>query len=227
MKKRIILTAIALALIAATIAGGSLAANKAETIAPLEAPLASSVLKVSIADKAEAQPMMLYSEAVLPGDSLLAEGAGAVSITNSGSLAEYGRVTITKYWATKDADGKLVKNTALDASQIQVTFNTANGEWLQAPQPLAGSGEQEVWYHSEPLAVGATTSALIQNIEIPKNLGGTDSEYAGSCIVVEVVADGVQFAGASQSKLNASGILASWGVAATLDASGNITSVSY
>ena len=42
---------------------------------------------------------------------------------------------------------------------------------------------------------------------------------------LEAVADGVQFAGADANELNASGILASWGVVAQLDASGNLVSV--
>ena len=42
---------------------------------------------------------------------------------------------------------------------------------------------------------------------------------------LEAVADGVQFAGADAADLNASGILASWGVSAQLDENGNLVSV--
>ena len=134
----------------------------------------------------------------------------------TGSVDAYIRVTVTKYWA----DGK-GKTTDLDASNIQLGLNSA--DWIQAESLFEGnSNETEVYYYKYPVPAGQSTSELLETIGIPSSL---NNDYAGMTVKLEAVADGVQFAGADAADLNASGILASWGVVAELDANGNLVSV--
>ena len=79
-----------------------------------------------------------------------------------------------------------------------------------------------MYYYKYPVPAGQSTSELLETIGIPADL---TNDYADKTVKLEAVADGVQFAGADAADLNASGILASWGVVAELDANGNLVSV--
>ena len=82
--------------------------------------------------------------------------------------------------------------------------------------------ETQVFYYKYPVAAGHSTADLLKQIEISASIG---NEYTNKKVQLEAVADAVQFAGANESELNAKGILASWGVAATFDANGNLTNI--
>ena len=51
-----------------------------------------------------------------------------LSVSNSGTIAEYVRVTVYKYWASVNADGTLgAKRTDMDPALIDLHFVTGNG----------------------------------------------------------------------------------------------------
>ena len=156
----------------------------------------------------------LAAATLMPADEI--EVKDGYKVDNTGSVDAYIRVTVTKYWA----DGK-GKTTDLAAENIELGLNSE--DWLQAESLFEGnSNETEVYYYKYPVPAGQSTSELLESIGIPADL---TNDYADKTVKLEAVADGVQFAGADAADLNASGILASWGVVAELDANGNLVSV--
>lgn len=215
MKKRVLLMGLAAVMVMGAVVGGSLAAGQASAENPVTAPLAAATLNIEW-NGGESDPVTLSvaDKALMPADNVDVENG--YKVDNTGSVDAYIRVTVTKYWA--DEDGK---TTELDASNIQLGLNSE--DWIQAESLFDGnSGETEVYYYKYPVPAGQSTSDLLETIGIPASL---TNEYAGKTVQLEAVADGVQFAGADAADLNASGILASWGVAATLNADGSLNTV--
>ena len=215
MKKRVLLMGLAAVMVMGAVVGGSLAAGQASAENPVTAPLAAATLNIEWTG-GESAPVTLAvtDKALMPADNI--EVDNGYKVDNTGSVDAYIRVTVTKYWA----DGK-GKTTDLDASSIQLGLNST--DWLQAEKLFAGNaGETEDYYYKYPVPAGHSTSERLETIGIPADL---TNEYADKTVKLEAVADGVQFAGADAADLNASGILASWGVVAQLDANGNLVSV--
>lgn len=215
MKKRVLLMGLAAVMVMGAVVGGSLAAGQASAENPVTAPLAAATLNIEWTG-GESDPVALTvtDKALMPADEI--EVKDGYQVDNTGSVDAYIRVTVTKYWA--DADGK---TTDLDAANIELGLNSA--DWIKAEKLFEGnSDETEVYYCRYPVAAGQSTSKLLETIGIPASL---TNEYAGMTVYLEAVADGVQFAGADAADLNASGILASWGVSAQLDENGNLVSV--
>lgn len=215
MKKRVLLMGLAAVMVMGAVVGGSLAAGQASADNPVTAPLAAATLNIEW-NGGESTPVTLAvtDQALMPADTV--EVNNGYQVDNTGSVDAYIRVTVTKYWAEGED-----KTTALDASNIQLGLN--ENDWIQAESLFEGnSGETEVYYYKYPVPAGQSTSELLKTIGIPADL---TNEYADKTVRLEAVADGVQFAGADAADLNASGILASWGVAAQLDANGNLVSV--
>lgn len=215
MKKRVLLMGLAAVMVMGAVVGGSLAAGQASAENPVTAPLAAATLNIEWTG-GESDPVALTvtDKALMPADEI--EVKDGYQVDNTGSVDAYIRVTVTKYWA--DADGK---TTDLDAANIELGLNSA--DWIKAEKLFEGnSDETEVYYCRYPVAAGQSTSELLETIGIPASL---TNEYAGMTVHLEAVADGVQFAGADAADLNASGILASWGVSAQLDENGNLVSV--
>ena len=215
MKKRVLLMGLAAVMVMGAVVGGSLAAGQASAENPVTAPLTAATLDIEWnGGESKAVGLSVADKTLMPADEIQMEDS--YKVDNTGSVDAYIRVTVTKYWA--DADGK---TTELDASNIQLK---ANAGWIQVEDPLfeSTSGETEVYYYTKPVAAGQDTGALLESIGIPASL---TNEYADKTVHLEAVADGVQFAGADASDLNAKGILASWGVSAQLDENGNLVSV--
>ena len=139
----------ALVLVAATAVGGSLAAGQIEGDRAVGAPLAATTLQIGWADGQTRSPAAEYqlSQPVMPGDTVaLADAtgkAGVYSVQNTGSVAAYVRVTVTKYWADEEGEGK-GKRTDLDGSAIQVSAPADSG-WLESNPPFS-SGETQTFY---------------------------------------------------------------------------------
>lgn len=215
MKKRVLLMGLAAVMVMGAVVGGSLAAGQASAENPVTAPLAAATLNIEWTG-GESDPVALTvtDKELMPADKI--DVKDGYKVDNTGSVDAYIRVTVTKYWA--DADGK---TTDLDAANIELGLNSA--DWIKAEKLFEGnSGETEVYYYKCPVPAGQSTSELLETIGIPASL---TNEYAGMTVHLEAVADGVQFAGADAADLNASGILASWGVSAQLDENGNLVSV--
>lgn len=161
------------------------------------------------------------TQPVMPSDTVaLADAtgkAGVYSVQNTGSVAAYVRVTVTKYWADEENNGK---RTDLDGSAIQVSAPAGSG-WLESNPPFS-SGETQTFYFCRPISPQEASEALLQSLAVDAALG---NEYTDKTIRLEAVAEGVQFAGAAHGDVNQKGILTSWGVLAQLDEDGNITAI--
>lgn len=215
MKKKVLLMGLAAVMVMGAVVGGSLAAGQASAENPVTAPLAAATLNIEwTGGKSDPVTLEVTDKALMPADEI--EVKDGYKVDNTGSVDAYIRVTVTKYWA----DGK-GKTTDLAAENIELGLNSA--DWLQAESLFEGnSNETEVYYYKYPVPAGQSTSELLETIGIPADL---TNDYADKTLKLEAVADGVQFAGADAADLNASGILASWGVVAELDANGNLVSV--
>lgn len=213
----------ALVLVAATAVGGSLAAGQIEGDQAVGAPLAATTLQIGWADGQTQSPVAEYqlTQPVMPSDTVaLADAtgkAGVYSVQNTGSVAAYVRVTVTKYWADEENNGK---RTDLDGSAIQVSAPAGSG-WLESNPPFS-SGETQTFYFCRPISPQEASEALLQSLAVDAALG---NEYTDKTIRLEAVAEGVQFAGAAHGDVNQKGILTSWGVLAQLDEDGNITAI--
>ena len=215
MKKRVLLMGLAAVMVMGAVVGGSLAAGQASAENPVTAPLAAATLNIEwTGGKSDPVTLEVTDKALMPADEI--EVKDGYKVDNTGSVDAYIRVTVTKYWA----DGK-GKTTDLAAENIELGLNSE--DWLQAESLFEGnSNETEVYYYKYPVPAGQSTSELLETIGIPADL---TNDYADKTVKLEAMADGVQFAGADAADLNASGILASWGVVAELDANGNLVSV--
>lgn len=221
MKKRYLLMAIAAALVLTVVAGGSLAATqiggteKENVTASLDTKTLSIDLNSELAEKIAVE---LPNEIqMMPGDSV--DLGGLYRVKNDGDkgdVAAYVRVTVHKTWldsANKD------ENVALSGQMLDLT---AMDGWLKA-EDLFGreNTDTQVFYYATPLQPGQETSALLASLGLSEGAGNV---YADKGIQLEAYAEGVQFA-PGHNDVNAAGILASWGVHATLDDSGKIVSI--
>lgn len=215
MKKKVLLMGLAAVMVMGAVVGGSLAAGQASAENPVTAPLAAATLNIEwTGGKSDPVTLAVTDKTLMPADEI--EVKDGYKVDNTGSVDAYIRVTVTKYWA----DGK-DKTTDLAAENIELGLNSE--DWLQAESLFEGnSNETEVYYYKYPVPAGQSTSELLETIGVPADL---TNDYADKTVKLEAVADGVQFAGADAADLNASGILASWGVVAELDANGNLVSV--
>ncbi|HIY10907.1 MAG TPA: hypothetical protein H9840_06400 [Candidatus Anaerofilum excrementigallinarum] len=223
MKKRFLLMGAAVVLLAAAAAGGSLAAGQASGNAPVTAPLQAPNLTIAFnSDNGDTEEVdAVFDGVVMPGDEDVAV-TDNYSVKNTGSVDSYIRVTVRKYWADKETGEKLED---LDAGKI--TLNPNAEGWLEAKSLAAlfsdeDSDETQVFYCTSPVDAGTATAGLLESFDIAADLSNA---YADKAIVLEAVAEGVQFAGADYNEVNAAGIKASWGVQVELDENGNIASV--
>lgn len=219
MKKRFLLMGATAVLVMSAVVGGTLAAGQATAENPVTAPLAAATLNIEWNGQQNiSAPVLLEMQNynLMPADII--ELTNTYSVKNTGSVDSYIRVTVTKYW-TDEFGNKMPE---MDASNIYLQADTDN--WLQAEQLFGDQtmNETQVFYYKYPVAAGHSTADLLKQIEISASIG---NEYTNKKVQLEAVADAVQFAGANESELNAKGILASWGVAATFDANGNLTNI--
>ncbi len=83
----------------------------------------------------------------------------ALTVTNSGTINEFVRVTLTRYWT----DEKGNKIQTLDPSMIDLNLLTGSG-WLLDKD--ASTAERTVLYYSSVLNAGMTTPALSDTLTI-------------------------------------------------------------
>lgn len=217
MKKRIILLCAAAVLVAAAIVGGSLASISATgKVATNE--LTAQTLKVDAVSD-----YTVTTQALMPGDTVDKDST-VFSVQNTAQTPAYLRVTINKYFLTQvqsDASAEdWQKNTDLSASLISMNVDEQN--WLRAQGGITGdSHETDVLYYRMPIGPGET-------IQLPLTLSidtTLDNSYTNTRIQLSVKVDAVQFA-AGENELNANGILNTFGVIATLNSDGSISSLS-
>lgn len=155
-----------------------------------------------------------------------------LAVRNTGTIDQYVRVTIYKYWMTPETEEQeSVKDTTLSPSYIDLQMAEGNG-WIE--DAGARTTERSVWYYTEPLAVGATTPALSDTIQIDNAVASKVSESTamedGKQVTTTVYAyDGYTFqvkaeVDAVQNHNAQAAIKSAWGVDAAMSGS-TITSV--
>lgn len=137
-----------------------------------------------------------------------------LAVRNSGSIEEYVRVVIYRYWA--DAQGNKV--TTMDPGLIGLNFLEDTG-WIMDPDSDSTTDERVILYYSEPVAAGSTTGLIADKLTLSESINDTvtyvyDEEnrtvtvvypYHGYSFCIEMQADGVQTHNA------AAAILSAWG----------------
>ena len=126
------------------------------------------------------------------------------TVKNSGSIEEYVRVTIYKYWL----DEKGNKDLSLDPGLIELRLKT-DGNWMIDPE-YSADPERTVLYYALPLAVGESSDPFTDTLtvnsavkeEIIDQIVTTDADgyttitavyrYNDRTFCVEIEADGVQ-----------------------------------
>ena len=127
-----------------------------------------------------------------------------LTVQNTGTIDEYVRVTVRKYWA--NADG--TKRTDLDPALIKLTFIN-DTQWIRDPQYSDDSTERTVLYYHKPIAKGDKTEAATDSITVDSAVKAvvdkvttekkgkttiitTTYTYNGLRFVLEAEAEGVQ-----------------------------------
>ena len=156
----------------------------------------------------------------------------ALTVQNTGTIDEYVRVTVRKYWV----DGKN-KRTDLDPALIRLKLTEGNG-WVRDPQYSSDTTERVVLYYTTPLAKGAVTPAFTESISVDpavkaavessvtktEEIDGktyttitTTYTYNGLKFCLEVEADGVQTHNAADA------IRSAWGRQVSVAADGTLS----
>lgn len=154
--------------------------------------------------------------------------AEKLSAQNSGSIDEYVRVRVFKYW--EDANGKKLTN--LDPANIELELYGSG--WME--NEAERTEERTVLYYKDILPAGDTTPAFCHSVKIKTAVCNqvtettyVDSEgykvietvyhYDGAKFVVKAQVDAVQTHNAQDAFLSA------WGVVAEFDENGTVLSV--
>ena len=132
---------------------------------------------------------------MIPEGSTLKPGVAypeALAVTNSGTIDEYVRVSLYRYWV--DADGK--KMPELSPELIDLHLVNLGSDWLI--DEAASTPERTVLYYNRILASGATTPALSDTITIDGALARkvtqtTESQNGYTVITTTYDYNGVTF----------------------------------
>ena len=225
MNKRFLLMGAAAVLIMATVVGSALGAGQASSKEPVAADLKAADFSIEWSDRAETSetvPVTLDASRVMPGDVIELKDSkgndGIYNVDNTGSADAYIRVAVKSYWA--DMDGNLLE----EFDPFFVTLTANEEDWITAGPAVGENGEDYgTWFYCKtPVAPGKATEDLLRTLTISTDI---DNSYTDKKIVLEAVAEGVQFAGSQYNDLNAAGIEYEWGVKVTLADDGSIESV--
>lgn len=149
----------------------------------------------------------------------------ALSVTNSGSIDEYVRVSIYKYWLDKDGE----KLTTLSPDMIDLNLPTGNG-WVEDPVTKAlNNAERTVLYYTSVVPAGKGTAAFSDTLTVNGHLPyivtqtekdgviTTTYDYDGVTFQVDVQVDAVQTHNAQAA------IKSAWGRTVTVSEDGSLT----
>ena len=150
-----------------------------------------------------------------------------LTVTNSGAIDEYVRVTIRRYWLDKDGN----KLTALKPDMIDLHLTEDSG-WIR--DETMDDPERIVLYYTKPLAPGETSPAITDTLtvsgDVKKAVTQTKTEdadghtvvtnvytYDGASFCIDVEADGVQTHNAEDA------VSSAWGRAVSIDGNGALS----
>lgn len=142
-------------------------------------------------------------------------------VQNTGSIDEYARVIITRYW--KDEVNSEAKDVSLDPKMIKLHLLTG-GDWLPGEKDgtgsatFSGSDERIILYYNGILTPGQTSSLFMDKMQVDGKLAVvvrqyeengkiyTEYNYDGAEFVLEVEAQAVQTHNAADA------VTSAWGV---------------
>ena len=145
-----------------------------------------------------------------------------LSVRNSGTIDEYVRVRIYKYWTRKVGENSSEKVTTLSPSLIKLNL-VNEGQWIKNPddvQAIANGGEKECMelYYKGILPSGSETAVFADSIMIDGQVAA-DAEIIrdGKTIKTVYKYDGVEFhvdveVDAVQTHNAQDAIMSAWGV---------------
>ena len=117
-------------------------------------------------------------------------------------IKEYVRVTVYKYWTTKDASGNYVKAPELDPSKIEVGWDTTNGWSIDDRSTTA---ERTVLYYADILYTGEDTTPFTKSIRVDSSVLD-DAAYKDARFKIEAVVDAVQTHNGKDAMMSAWGV---------------------
>lgn len=115
--------------------------------------------------------------------------AETLSVANSGTIDQYVRVRIYKYWMKEDGS---TKETSLSPDLIRLNL-VNSGQWIN-PNPDAEDQECTELYYKGVLPAGSTTAAFADGIVIDSKIAKeVEVTQDGNVITTTYKYDGVQF----------------------------------
>ena len=148
-----------------------------------------------------------------------------LNVRNSGTINQYVRVTVYRYWVDEnsvDADGNMKKDLAYDPAYIELNFTNIGSAWLEDTN--ARTPERTVLYYNKLLNAGEETPLFAdkltinggvalqtQQTELPDGTIQTIYEYDGARFCLEARVDAVQENNAEAAALSA------WGRQVSID----------
>ncbi|MBD5486714.1 MAG: hypothetical protein HDR18_14545 [Lachnospiraceae bacterium] len=109
----------------------------------------------------------------------------AVSVTNSGSIDQYVRVSLYKYWVK---NGEKQQN--LDPGLIELNLANAGSGWII--DTSASTAERTVLYYNRILGVGETSVPATDTLTISAKVLDAEEQYNGAEFRIEAEVDAVQ-----------------------------------
>lgn len=167
-----------------------------------------------------------YREKIVPGKKY----PEVLSVRNTGSIPEFVRVTVRKYW--KDAEGNEIHSPVLNPKKIDLNF--VEGEWIIDHKDGATTDERTVLYRSAVLAPGESSgpftdfltidqslAEVVQKTEKTEDQNGiititTEYKYNNYSFFIEASVDAVQTHNAVAA------INSAWGRAVSVDANNSV-----
>jgi hypothetical protein len=147
-----------------------------------------------------------------------------LTVTNTGDIDTYVRVSVYKYWL--DANGDKLTQLSPDL----IGLNLTGGDWVV--DEAASTTERTVLYYTKPVSSGETTPAFSDTLTIDSSVAATvsqeTSEQDGYTTITTTYAyDGVSFqveveADVVQSHNAADAILSAWGRVVTIADDGTL-----
>lgn len=146
----------------------------------------------------------------------------ALTVYNSGSIHEYVRVTVYKYWVETDAEGKMQVDDEgnpvkyYDIPNDLIDLNFVEGDWTI--DRTSSTNERTVLYYKQVLAPGQSTTPFTDVLTIDnKVMDYADVTTTASGKTVSWVADGKMFqieveVDAVQNRTPDKAIKSAWGV---------------
>ena len=144
------------------------------------------------------------TEELVPGKKYFEE----ISCRNSGTIDQYVRITLYKYWVNADgekvftgSDNDPVTTQGLSPDLIKFTFPYLGSDWIKDEKNSAKTEEREIYYYNKLLKAGEDTSAtpltgtltIDQLVGLKVNKDIIEGEDGKKTIIVSYKYDGWKF----------------------------------